>query len=78
MDQDKFAAILPVTIGGLLNKIIAETQLGNDEAFEKLYNSVLYAELENEKTKLWTYSAEMLYEIYKTEADTGKLELPDF
>jgi len=78
MEADKFSAIFPVTIGGLVNKIIEETQLGDEEVFDKLYNSKLYTELENEKTKLWTYSAEMLYEIYKKEADTGKLELPDF
>lgn len=78
MEKNKFAAVLPVVIGGLTNKIIDETHVGEDEAFDKLYNSELYAALENEETKLWTYSVPKLFDIYKNEIDTGKLELPEY
>jgi len=78
MEPSKFAAILPVTIGGLLNKIIDEAHISDDEAFDSLYNSKLYAELENEETKLWTYSSAKLFELYQNEIDSGQLVLPEF
>lgn len=78
MEKNKFAAVLPVVVGGLVNKIIEETHVGDDEAFEMLYNSKLYAALETEETKVWTYSVPKLIELYKNEIKTGKLELPDY
>ena len=69
---------MPVIIGGLVNKIIEETKLTDDEAFEKLYKSELYAVLENEKTKVWTYSVPRLFELFQNEIASGKLELPDY
>ena len=78
MEKSKFAAILPVIVGGLVNKIIEETQVSDEEAFERLYNSELYDALETEETKVWTYSVPKLFELYKNEIETGKLELPDY
>jgi len=78
MEKDKFAAIMPILIGGLANKIIAETGIGEDEAFEKLYNTKLYAAIEKEETKVWTFSVPMLYDLYHTEITTGKLEFPEY
>ncbi|MCL2200977.1 MAG: hypothetical protein FWB75_03345 [Oscillospiraceae bacterium] len=78
MDKNKFAAILPILVGALANKIIVETGDSEDAAFEKLYNSDLYAQLEREPTKVWTYSVPLLYELYSAEIATGKLELPEY
>ena len=78
MEKNKFAAVLPVIVGGLVNKIIEENNISDDEAFEKLYNSELYAALETEETKVWTYSVPKLIGLYKNEIKTGKLELPDY
>ena len=78
MEKNKFAAILPVIIGGLANKIIEETQVSEDHAFDKLYNSELYAALENEETKVWTYSVPKLFDLYQNEVNTGRLELPEY
>jgi hypothetical protein len=78
MDKNKFAAILPVVVGGLVNKIIEEMNVSEDEAFEMLYNSELYTALETEETKVWTYSVPRLIELYRNEIETGKLELPDY
>jgi len=78
MDEKMYTAILPILIGGLVNKIIEETQETEDEVFEKLYNSKLYEFLENEETKVWTYSVPMLFSLYKTEIATGKLFLPEY
>jgi len=78
MEKNKFAAILPILIGGLISKIIEETDTSEDKAFEKLYNTELYAEIENEATKVWTYSVPKLFDLYQDEIITGKLELPEY
>ncbi|MCL2421211.1 MAG: hypothetical protein FWD03_05075 [Defluviitaleaceae bacterium] len=78
MEKNKFAAILPILIGSLVNKIIEETNVNEDEAFELLYGSELYNMLENEETKVWTYSMPQLFDLYQAEKATGKLELPDY
>jgi len=76
MDRNLFATILPVLVNGLINKIILETSNTEDEAFEKLYNSRLYELLENEETKIWTFSVPMLFDLYLSEINTGDFELP--
>lgn len=78
MENDQFAALIPVIVGGLINKIIEETHVSENEAFEKLYNTELYTALENEKTKVWTYSVPKLFELYINEINTGRLALPDY
>ena len=78
MDADKFAIVLPVIIGGLVCKIVEEMCVSDDEGFESLYNSELYAALANEKTKLWTCSIPRLFDIYQQSVESGKLELPDY
>ena len=78
VDKDKFAALMPVIVGGLVNKIIQETHVSEDEAFGRLYNSELYAALENEKTKVWTYSVPKLFDLYQDEIRTGVLVLPEY
>jgi len=78
MEQNRFAAILPVIIGSLTNKIIEKTGLNEDAAFDKLYSSKLYAAIENEETKVWTYSVPKLYELYQNEQTTGELNFPEY
>ena len=77
MEKNKFAVVLPVIVGGLVNKIIEETNLNEMEAFDKLYNSALYSVLEKEDTKVWYYSVPKLFELWENEIKTGKLRLPD-
>ena len=77
MEQSKFAAILPIVVGGLVHKIIEDMNVSEDEAFDGLYNSELYVTLENETTKVWTYSVPKLFDLYRRETETGKLMLPD-
>ena len=78
MEKSKFEVLMPVIVGGLVEKIIEETQLTEFEAFEQLYNSALYAALENEKTKVWTYSVPKLCLLLHEEIKNGKLDLPDY
>jgi hypothetical protein len=53
MESNKFAAILPIIVGGLINMIVSERAISEDEALEKLYSSALYSHLEDEKSKVW-------------------------
>ena len=78
MDSKMFAVILPVLIGGLVNKIIAETRFDDNEAFEKLYNSRLYEALENEETKVWTFSVPMLFDLFHAEMSTRDFKFPEY
>ena len=71
MNKNQFATILPVIIGGLVRKIMEEMQLSDDEAFEKLYESKLYTDLEQEETKLWTYSVPKLFDLYQKEVKSS-------
>ena len=50
----------------------------NDTAFDKLYESKLYVAIENEKTKFWTFSVPMLYELFQAEQATGELDFPEY
>jgi hypothetical protein len=78
MDKGKFDAILPIIAAHLADRISATENLPENETIELLYASQLYAALENEETKVWQYSTEMLYELYRAEKTNGKLELPEY
>ena len=51
--------------------------LTNIEATELLYNSSLYAMLENEESKLWHLSPLTLYELLEEELETGHINYPE-
>ena len=78
MDKRKFDAIFPIITAHFVDRILTENNLTEDEAIAQLYSSQLYSELENEETKLWQYSIEKLYDLYKNEKITEKLELPEY
>lgn len=77
MEKDKFAAILPVIISGLVKKIVEDKATTEDEAIRSLYNSQLYTALEDEATKIWTWSVPRLFRIYQEEIETGVLNLAE-
>ena len=78
MEKNQFELVLQTISIGLAEKIIAETDLAEDTALEKLYSSKLYSALEQEKTKVWHYSVPKLYELWDKEMKTGRLMLPEF
>lgn len=49
-----------------------------DEAIRNLYSSELYQDLENEETKVWQFSTETLYSLYRQEKRYGKIEYPEY
>ena len=77
MDKAKFDALLPLIVTALMQKIVERKKISHDEAFLQLYSSQLYAALDNEKTKVWHYSAEKLFDLFEEEKACGKLELPE-
>ena len=78
MDKAKFEALLPLIVAALLQKIIERKNISQEEAFLKLYGSQLYYFLDNEKTKVWYYSAEKLFQLFEEEMAVGRLELPEY
>jgi hypothetical protein len=78
MDNNKFNAIFPIITADLADRISKEDNLSEDETIEQLYATQLYEQLENEESKVWQYSTEKLYELYKSEKQTGKLELSEY
>jgi len=77
MDKAKFEALLPIIVAALMQKIVERRGITHDEAFMLLYGSNLYSKLDNEKTKVWYYSAEKLFQLLEDEILLGKLELPE-
>ena len=57
--------------------IVREEKLSDIEAVQAFYRSETYALLEREETKVWHYSPLTIYNIWKTEKETGKIELPE-
>ena len=78
MNKAKFEALLPFIVSALLQKIMEREKIPQDEAFSQLYGSKLYCALDNEKTKVWHYSSEKLFQLFKDEMAAGKLELPEY
>ena len=77
MDQEQFAAIMPYISADLVGMIVKKKNISEPDAIAKLYNSKLYAALEQEDTKVWQYSTDMLYSLLEQEERTGEIEFPD-
>jgi hypothetical protein len=78
VDQNKFLAILPIITAALAEKIAKAYNLDENGAIEKLYTTKLYSYLENEETKVWQYSVDKMFDLYRQEVETGSLELPEY
>ena len=78
MDKAKFEALLPLIVAALIQKIMERKKISQDEAFSSLYGSRLYFFLDDEKTKVWHYSVEKLFQLFDEEMSTGNMELPEY
>lgn len=78
MDKNKFLAILPIITAALADRIAKTYNLDENIAIEKLYATTLYSYLENEETKVWQYSVEKIFDLYRQEVETGNSELPEY
>lgn len=77
MSQEQFIAIMPYICSDLVDMIATKNHITEGEAITKLYASKLYAFLEQEDTKLWQYSTDMLYSLFEQEEKTGTITFPD-
>ena len=77
MGQEQFIAIMPYISADLVSLIGEKKNISEDEALTVLYSSKLYSLLENEETKVWQYSTQMLYSLFEQEENTGSIEFPD-
>lgn len=77
MNKNEYTALMPIIIDGLVAKVVKEEKISEDDAITKIYNSKLYALLEQEETKLWHYSTPMLYSLLQQEQKTGEIVFPD-
>ncbi len=77
MGQEQFAAIMPYISADLVYLIVKKQNIPEEDAIKKLYTSKLYATLEQEETKLWQYSTQMLYSLFEQEEATGDIQFPD-
>ena len=77
MSQEQFAAMMPYISADLVAMIAEKKGISHEEAIKKLYASELYAILEQEETKVWQYSTQMLYALFEQEEQEGMIRFPD-
>lgn len=76
MTERDFEILLYGITGNTTAKIMALTGWSENQALERFTQSKLYTYLEDEKTKVWQYSALMLAELFNEERE-GQLVLPE-
>ena len=74
--MSEFEAILPLKVEAITELLIERHRMSLPDTLEFLYSSQLYALLEQEETKMWHYSPQMLVYLLETEKNTGELKLP--
>lgn len=77
MSIDQFNAIIPIISADVVAMIATRQNISENQAITLLYNSQLYAALENEETKVWQYSTPMLYSLLEQELQVGTIHFPD-
>jgi hypothetical protein len=77
MDKKKFESVFPIICSALAGMIADKEGLTEEESISKLYTSRLYEKLESEETKVWYYSSEKLFDLFKEEMSTGKTTFPE-
>jgi len=77
MPDLEFKATLEMLIPLIIKEIIKSRNIGEREAFELLYSSLLYSKLEMESTKLWHLSQLTLANLLNEELETGTITFPE-
>lgn len=75
---DKFNTILSIVlIPQIIELIINNDNYSDIAATEVFYRSKTYELLNDEQTKLWHYSPLTIYNIWKTEMESGEIVFPE-
>ena len=77
MDEGKFSAMLSVIVPPVVSLISSRRGMSETAATDSFYRSSVYAKLSDESSKLWHYSAETLYSMYKDEISEQEIEYPE-
>ena len=55
MNEEQFSAMLTMIVPPIINQITKNSNVDDDKAISHFYQSKLYQELSDEKSKLWHY-----------------------
>lgn len=76
--DEKFNSILSVTlIPQIINLIENEEHIDETSAINVFYKSKTYELLSKEETKIWHFSPQTIYMMWKSEKDTGEIIFPE-
>ena len=76
MDKDRFSVLMSAITPDIIAKIMIKYHLDENKAMSLFHKSEVYKLLEQEETKMWHYSSEMIVELLDRELH-GNLELPE-
>lgn len=77
MNEDQFSAMLAIIVPPIIDLITKSSNVSDDIAISRFYQSRLYQELSDESSKLWHYSPLTLYTMYQDELLTGSYDYPE-
>ena len=77
MNENQFNSLLTLIVPQIIDKITENSNISDIDAIDRFYNSRLYSELSDEKSKLWHYSPSLLYTMYQDELLTGSYDYPE-
>ena len=77
MNDDQFSALLAAVIPSVVALVVSKEGVSEQDAAEAFFESETYARLSDERLKLWHFSPETLYAIFRGERTTGKLTIPE-
>lgn len=76
--DEKFNSILSIALIPQIVNLISEKEHINEiTAINEFYQSRVYDLLSIEETKIWHYSPLTIYNMWKSEKDTGHIEFPE-
>ena len=64
-------------VSPIIEQITKNSNVDDEKAISRFYQSKLYQELSDEKSKLWHYSPMTLYTMYQDELLTGSYDYPE-
>jgi hypothetical protein len=71
------SSVIAMITPGIIGLLMKNRRLSLDEAAGLLYNSQLYLDLEDEKTKVWRLGYPLLFDLLEEELTTGKISYPE-
>ncbi|MDR1833954.1 MAG: hypothetical protein LBQ92_04790 [Propionibacteriaceae bacterium] len=75
--QENLFSVLAFVTPGIIGHLMEWRGLDEEQAARLLYESEVYARLEEEETKLWHLSPLALADLLQQELDTGTIDWPE-